>query len=107
MELLESVDGVLVTWSILVPHLVPSLLPAIAASITIRVVAIAVRSITFMRCRLERVGIGLHDVKLRTPLTIDLVGITVITAAVASRWIAVLILGWHQDEIEGSVATAT
>lgn len=105
VELLQSVDGIVVSWTILSLHLMPSLLPALTSSVTIAVVTFAVWSIALVWRGLERVLVGLHDIKLWTPLAVDLVGITVVVAPATARWIAVPVLGRHQNEIEGSIAT--
>ena len=106
VELLQGVDGVLVAWAILARHLVPRFLVALAASITVAVVSFAVWSIASVWRGLESIGVGLHDVELWAPLAVDVVCVTVVAAVVAAGGVAVLILGWHADKVEGSIAAA-
>lgn len=84
MEIIMRIDWILMARSILSCHLTESFLVALAASVTVAIVTMAIWIITLMwRCH-ESVRVGLHNIELGAPLTIYVVCITIIVAPFAT-----------------------
>lgn len=73
---------------------------ASASTITVVVDAIY-RSVTFMSSRVPCVLVSFHDIELRTPVSTNLVGITVFER------IFIVLNTWHQDGVKSSDTATT
>ena len=106
MELIQSVDFVLIARAILTIKLLLGNLEAAASSVAVAVMTLIGWSITLVWGGVPGPCVGLHDVELWAPLSIDHVGIAVVVTAVASTWIAIPVFSWHTNEIKSSITTA-
>jgi len=53
------------------------------------------------------VGIGLHDIEFRAPVSANFIGIAVEVLSVGDYWISIYILSWHSNQVKGGVAAAS
>lgn len=103
MEFFSGIDGF--SWSVTNSTL--SFDSAITTSVAVRVVTFFIWSVTLMWGSVPSVGIGLHDIPLWAPVASNHVGITVVVTTTAFDHISIPVFGWHGDQIESGIATAS
>jgi hypothetical protein len=101
MEFVLCIDRMLASISVLTWHIVEDIKCAFTTSVTVVELSSPVRGVTLVRSGVECVSIGLLNIKLRAPVTTDLIRITVLEG------VRVVIDCWHEDSVEsGNTATA-
>ena len=106
MELKVCVDLVLGAWAVGVPVELIDDVETETTLVAVPVLAFSSWVVAFVSSGSPRPLVGLHEVELWAPVAIDLVGVAVAPAIGAPPVVAILVLAWHRDSVEGSDAAA-